>query len=263
MALARAAATSQLRTIDLSDPRTWEFVGFSQNGEDGIIDVLMSRLLRPNRYFIEIGSDTGVENNTAWLAIARKYSGLMVEGNLASSRRARLTLTPINPCVEHVCMFVSAGSADALLKRALHKDPDLFSLDIDGVDYHVARAVLDAGLRPKVVIVEYNSAFGPERALTIPDLKDFRKEEAHPSHLYYGASVAAFRKLFESHAYRFLTVDQNGVNAFFVDEAEFDPAFIRDAQGPAFLENVYQRKGARTGWEGQFAQIKDMSFNEV
>jgi len=52
MALSRGAATSALRNVDLTKPDTWEFSGFSQNGEDGIIDVLTRQILKPNRYFI-------------------------------------------------------------------------------------------------------------------------------------------------------------------------------------------------------------------
>src|ERR1700675_3503795 len=56
VAFARAAATSSLRVIDPQVPRTWEFSGFSQHGEDGIIDYLCSHLVNPNRFFFEIGA---------------------------------------------------------------------------------------------------------------------------------------------------------------------------------------------------------------
>ncbi|HSB19970.1 MAG TPA: hypothetical protein VLD85_08190, partial [Anaeromyxobacteraceae bacterium] len=51
IALARGGAMMQARRIDLSRPGTWEFSGFSQNGEDGILDVLRSQLTSSNRYF--------------------------------------------------------------------------------------------------------------------------------------------------------------------------------------------------------------------
>ena len=56
------------RRIDLTRPATWEFSGFSQNGEDGILDVLRHQLTRSNRYFIEIGAADGIENNIGALA---------------------------------------------------------------------------------------------------------------------------------------------------------------------------------------------------
>jgi len=39
LALARGGAPSSLRNIDPFNPGSWEFCGFSQNGEDGIIDL--------------------------------------------------------------------------------------------------------------------------------------------------------------------------------------------------------------------------------
>ena len=64
-----------MRRIDLQRPATWEWSCFSQNGEDGIIDVLCSQLLESNRYFLEIGAADGIENNTAWLAVHETMVG--------------------------------------------------------------------------------------------------------------------------------------------------------------------------------------------
>ena len=102
MALSRGTATSALRQIDSTSPNSWEFSGFSQNGEDGIIDFLTRKVLRPNRYFIEIVSGDGTENNTSWLAIARRYSGLMIEGNRKLSKWCKYILTPLSEGLETI-----------------------------------------------------------------------------------------------------------------------------------------------------------------
>src|SRR5436190_19353110 len=78
--LTKGTAMMRARHIDYRDPETWEFSGFSQNGEDGILDVLRKQLLQSNRYFIEIGAADGIDNNSAWLIIAEKYRGLTIEG---------------------------------------------------------------------------------------------------------------------------------------------------------------------------------------
>jgi hypothetical protein len=80
-AVAHAAATAPLRQLNPSKPESWEFSGFSQNGEDGLLDFITTRLLEPNRYFVEIGCSDGLENNTTWLALCRNYSGLMIDGS--------------------------------------------------------------------------------------------------------------------------------------------------------------------------------------
>jgi len=40
LALARAAVTRSMQTVDPCNPETWEFSGFSQHGEDGVTDYL-------------------------------------------------------------------------------------------------------------------------------------------------------------------------------------------------------------------------------
>lgn len=263
MALVRGGATSALRTLDFTDPGTWEFSGFSQNGEDGIIDLLSRRISHPNRYFIEIGASDALENNTAWLAIARRFSGLWVEGNRAMSDWCSYLFTSLNYGVESICMFVTKDKVTELRDRALYANPDVFSLDIDGNDYHIAEAVLSSGLRPKIFIVEYNSVFGPEMSVTIPYKEDFRGSRAYGENLYYGCSIGAWKKLFARFGYSFVTVDLNGTNGIFIDPKEFDGGFVQNIRGKNFADNFSQLREYRIDWTGQFELIKDRELLQI
>ncbi len=257
MSLSRGAATSALRTVDLTDPGSWEFSGFSQNGEDGIIEVLARHITSPNRYFVEIGAANGLENNTSWLAVARRYSGLWIEGDSEAAEWCRFMFTSQNYGLEILPLFVNQENAGQVRASALHADPDVFSLDIDGNDYHLARALLATGFRPKVFVVEYNSAFGPDQCVTIPYRADFRFAKGHGNNLYYGCSVAGWKRLFAQHGYAFVTVDTNGVNAFFVNTAVFVDGFIGRIRPHVFVENFSQAREYRMDWRGQFALIRD------
>lgn len=263
IALARAAATSAIRQLDPARPSTWEFTGFSQNGEDGIVDVLCGRLLRPNRYFVEIGASNGLENNTTWLAMARRYGGLMIDGDPSKVAECEQTFGILNGPVEFASLMVNRDSGPEIERLALFRNPDLFSLDIDSLDYYVAAALLDRGFRPKIAIVEYNSAFGPERSVAIPYQEPFNRHRAHPSGFYYGVSVRGLRHVFERHGYRFITVEQNGVNAFFADPSEFDAGFLDGIRGTTFRENIVQRRESRTDWAGQFEQVRHLPLVEI
>ncbi|MBS1808086.1 MAG: hypothetical protein JST84_07845 [Acidobacteria bacterium] len=263
MALSRGAATSSLRTIDLAEPLTWEFSGFSQNGEDGVIDVLMRHIIQPNYYFIEIGASDGIENNTSWLAISRRFGGVFVEGNPIASQWCRYVFTPLNYGVEFVNMFVTQDNMTELRNLARYSNPDVFSLDIDGNDYYVAKAVLDAGFRPKIFIVEYNSAFGPTQSLTIPYKKDFQVVQSYKDNLYYGCSIAGWQKLLSPRGYKFVTVERNGVNAFFIDPTTFESSFVEAIRGKSFSENVSQAREYKTDWHQQFALIQDREFFNI
>jgi len=137
--------------------------------------------------------------------------------------------------------------------RALFRDADVYSIDIDGNDYHVTEALLNAGFRPKICVVEYNSTFGPARVDDGPVSQrhaiDF---DDTVGSLYYGASITGWRSLFVKNGYGFVTVEPSGTNAFFIDPAEFEPNFVKGLKGLAFQENLWQLMRLRVGWREQF-----------
>ena len=141
IALARGGAMMHARKIRPEDPRTWEFAGFSQNGEDGILDVLRQQLRTSNRYCIEIGAADAIQNNSSWLVIAERYNGLLVEGDPYLSERARRLTMHYSIGAECLSMMVTRANATELVTRAMHRDPDVLSLDIDGMDYWVWKAI--------------------------------------------------------------------------------------------------------------------------
>jgi len=261
--ISKGGAMMSARRLNLAVPSTWEFSGFSQNGEDGILDILRKQLLSQNRYFIEIGAADGVENNSAWLVIAEKYSGLMVEGNARLASAARRNVMGYSIGTEVLNCFVTLESIESVIFHARYHDPDVFSLDIDGNDYYIAKALLERGLRPKIIVVEYNSAFGPERSATIKYSHKFVMSKHDEDQLYYGVSITGWRKLFLSFGYRFITVERNGVNAFFVDPAYFDPKFLNEIGGIEFGENQYQLRRYRVPNTEQFSYIEKYPLVDI
>jgi hypothetical protein len=278
-ALARAAATAAVRVIDPVNPESWEFSGFSQHGEDGIIDYLLSRMKTDSRneFFFEIGAADGIQNGTAWLAYAKNYAGVMVEGNSQLSGRGLKALREWNWGVHCVSLFVDVNNLASLLKMCPYKDPDVFSLDIDGIDYYIAKKVFELGFRPKIFVVEYNSAFGPDQVLTVPYNARFSRRAMHDSELYYGASIAGWRRLFEGYGYEFITTEKSGTNAFFLDPTVFPEGFTNTLRKVDFRENSLDSNGATKpcvdsagdhvlptrDWRTQFELIKDMNLVKI
>jgi hypothetical protein len=277
IAFSRAAATMAARTIDPYCPSSWEFTAFSQHGEDGITDHLCEKLVEPTRFFLEIGAADGVQNCTAWLAFGRQYGGMMVEGDAGLINTGRAALQDMNWSIQFVHAFVSKESACKLLKRCPFVSPDFFSLDIDGIDYYIADAMFTNGFRPKIVVVEYNSAFGPANSITVPYKPTFARFHEHSSGVYYGVSIAAWRVFFERHGYRFVTVDRSGTNAFFIDPSAFSAGYADKLKGTDFLVNTSDLTGAtrptldpegdfvvrRPSWLEQFAMVKGLPFVTV
>ncbi len=261
--LSMGGASAACRVIQEDDPISWEFSGFSQNGEDGIIDFITRKIKNPNKYFVEIGAADGLANNSAWLAYCRKFSGLMIDANSKAVKKAKRLRHNLG--VSYECSFVDQTNIVDLKNKITYSNPDFFSLDIDGNDYFLAKAILDSGIRPKLFVVEYNSAYGPDAPITIEYDKDFVLSKAHDSHLYYGVAIQGWKNFFESQNYQFVTVDSNGVNAFFIDKDEFESAFLKtiENKGLTFKENFYQFDKFRGSWEKQFALIEKMPFFKI
>ena len=263
MSLSRAAASAPLREIDPRCPATWEFSGFSQHGEDGVIDYLTRRLNQANRYFVEVGASTGIENNSTWLALARSYSGLMVDGNAESIEWCQHLLQSSNYGLRFRQMFITTDNVEELKSESRFLDPDVFSLDIDGNDYHVVKALMGVGFRPKIWVVEFNSAFGPERKVTIPYQADFQINNTPGLDLYSGCSISAWRSLMARQGYRFVTVDQCGVNAFFIDPSAFPADFVDNIQGAVFFSNRSHVRAYGADWRDHFSKIKHLALVDI
>lgn len=264
LALARGGAASQVRLIDDKNPVTWEFSAFSQNGEDGIIDYLSRKIINPNYYFVEIGAADGIENNTAWLAFGKKYEGLFLEGNEVLVSRIKQYIEPMLLGVKGIQLFADLDNVEEVVRLAQYQNPDIFSLDIDGNDYYVAKSLLDLKFRPKIFVVEYNSAYGPNQKLTIKYDKDFSIDFSdYKNYLYYGVSIAGWKELFAQYGYRFVTVEHRGVNAFFIEPSYFDLQFINKIKGLNFAENFYQTIKYGVSWEEQFEYIMNKKFHYI
>src|SRR5438445_11948411 len=71
---ARAVTAGPLRDLESAEFRT-----FSQWGEDGIIQYLVSRVLIADRSFVELGVDDYRESNTRFLLENNNWRGLIVD----------------------------------------------------------------------------------------------------------------------------------------------------------------------------------------
>lgn len=259
----RGALGASTRSVDDSKPITWEFSAFSQNGEDGIIDFLITKLLISNKYFIEIGTSNGLANNTAYLALVKKFSGIMVEGSRLHSKNTRFIYKIFNKGVLSLNSFVTLENIKELLSKSTTKAPDLFALDIDGNDFYLTKSILIQGFRPSIFVVEYNSNFGPEIAVTIPYTSNFDYSKAHVSRLYYGASIKAWIYLFSEFNYDFVTVDSNGINAFFVYRDAFSQDFLSNLDGLPFVDNKVEYQLFGLSWEDRYKLISTLPLSNV
>lgn len=180
----------------------------SQNEEDGITLALFERVGTTDRRFIEIGSGLS-GGNSACLASELGWTGLMLDGD----QERMIQVGRRFPGVRAVGAWITRENINALVGDAgFEGEVDFVSIDLDGNDYWVWEALTVCS--PRVVVVEYNSAFGPERAVTIP--YDAKFDRHNYRFVYYGASLAALTKLAAAKGYRLVTTEPTGVNAYFL-----------------------------------------------
>lgn len=204
----RNRATSKVDT--LADV---EFGVFSQWGEDGIIDWLVSLTLPHNDVFVEFGVEDYRESNTRYLLQSRNWSGLVIDGDERNIATIRKDPVSYKFALDSVCSFVTAeGIGDILNSAQLPDRLGLLSVDMDGVDWWVLERI---DRQADIIVVEYNDFFG-EAPVTVPYTPDFVRAEAHWSNVYWGASLNAFRFLLERRGYVFAGTNSNGTNAFFL-----------------------------------------------
>jgi hypothetical protein len=195
--------------------RDYEFRVFSQFGEDGIIQFLLSKIAIKNKIFIEFGVENYKESNTRFLLVNDNWSGLIIDAsqkNIASIKEWSLYW---RQSLSAVCAFITSENINQLILNAgFSGEVGILSIDIDGNDYWVWKAI--NCISPAIVIVEYNARFGGSSSVTIPYDPQFIRDPASYSNLYYGASLSALVGLGKEKGYSFVGCNSAGNNAFFV-----------------------------------------------
>jgi hypothetical protein len=192
-----------------TDLRNFENKIFSQNGEDGIIEEIFSRIGSTNKYFVEFGIEDGRECNTRHLMERKGWQGLLMDGSESNcayaNQLAKLSGTKV------ICSFVTADNIESLLNEArAPKDMDMLSIDIDGNDFWIWKAIKN--FQPRVLVIEYNASYPPPEKWVMP----YNKNHIYDGTNYFGASLVALNELCDKKGYTLVACDKAGVNAFFV-----------------------------------------------
>jgi hypothetical protein len=221
----------------------YEYQVCSQNGEDGVLAEILRRTGVGEEFFVEFGVESGREGSCVALADVAGWRGLFLEADGAHNHllhrkyqwneRVRTLHARVTP--DRVEELFAAGGVPA--------EPDVVSIDIDGGDYWVWRAL--TRYRPRVVVIEYNSALDPDRRLVQPpDTEDWSGTD------FFGASLGALVALGQDKGYRLVHCELAGVNAFFVRAdlaGEFPPPERVRRRGPNYFLTSHGHPADDTG----------------
>lgn len=218
--------------------QAYGFRAFSQCDEDGIIAEIFRRIGTTNKRFIEFGVGDGRVNNTI-LPLLQGWHGAWIEASadhlaLAAGRFKQYPLETVNA-------LVTTKNADALVTGLSGGELDLLSIDVDGNDYWLWKAIKSTSAR--VVVIEYNAVFPPCMRKTVA----YDPEFAWDGTTYFGASLGALEALGREKNYSLVGCSSSGVNAFFVRSDLVSGKF---AQPYTAAEHYQPARYALSEWSG-------------
>jgi hypothetical protein len=191
---------------------------YSQNGEDGIIEKIVSLLPPSEKWCVEFGAwDGKYLSNTYELIANQQWNGVLIEGNpkkfpdLQATHGSNKKAVLINAFIS----FDGENTLDAILaKTTIPQDFDLLSIDIDGNDYHVWESLTHYA--PRLVVIEFNPS--------IPNDIEFVQERS--PRINHGNSLLSLIKLGKQKGYELIAT--TACNGFFVRKDFFHLFEIED-----------------------------------
>jgi len=187
---------------------------FSQSDEDGITLELVRRVFDRPGVVLELGVGDGIENNSLVLLAAGWRAVWVGNEDLA------LAVDDFPQTIAYEKTWVTRDNVVASALSGLSRlgvsqsEIAILMVDLDGNDLHITETLLDGGLSPMALVVEYNSYLPPPISWTM------EYDPAHvwqPPSLHYGASLQAYVDLLSARGYLLVACNaQTGNNAFFV-----------------------------------------------
>jgi len=243
-----------LRNKSLPKLKDTGFRVFSQFEEDGLLLFIFAVIGMYNKIFVEIGSDDGINSNSANLIFNFGWHGLFIDGNRKSIERGRKFYSrhphPWAYPPKFACQMVKRENINQIISDAgFSGEIGLLSIDIDGNDYWIWDAI--NVIQPQVVIIETHNEFGFED-IVVPYDPNYFYPGKHP--IYHGASPIAMTKLAKQKGYRLVGANELGFNFIFIRN-EIADEFIPEVS----VESVLQHPSVAEGIT-KFQEIKDWKY---
>jgi hypothetical protein len=133
---------------------------YSQNGEDGIIEIIFSEIGIEHYACCEFGAWDGIHLSNCRKLILEGWNAVMIEGDADKFNDLCKTYKD-NDRVKAINMFIDSenNSLDRILGDNKIENLDFLSIDIDGLDYQIFESLK---IRPRVICVEINAGHSPD-----------------------------------------------------------------------------------------------------
>tara|TARA_B100000925_G_scaffold106029_1_gene78178 strand:- start:1821 stop:2747 length:927 start_codon:yes stop_codon:yes gene_type:complete len=199
-----------------------EFKVYSQFGDDGIIQFLVSILNITNKYFIEFGVADFFESNCHFLMVNNNWKGMVIDGSKKNIQRVKNSSIYSRYNLNAINEFITKDNIMDIISSEIKEKIGLLHIDLDGNDYWILNEIDFDLLSPEIVILEYNYIFGHERKITVPYDESFNRFKTHHCGLFFGASLGALNNSMLDKGYIFIGSNLARNNAYFIKKNKSD-----------------------------------------
>ncbi|TKB98980.1 hypothetical protein [Pedobacter cryophilus] len=232
--------SNQQWALNSTNINDYEFKIFSQFGDDGIIQYLIKHLQITNKTFIEFGVEDFLESNTRFLMMNNNWSGFVMDGSSKHMNNLKKQHWYWKFNLKHKAAFIDKENINSLLADTGFNNLGLLHIDLDGNDFYILKTLDFSKLNPAILILEYNSVFGNERAISVPYDKSFVRTSAHYSNLFFGASLPALHSAATEKGYALIGCALNGHNAFYVRRDLLNDKVKEQSIKDAYIESNFR-----------------------
>jgi len=236
------------------------FRAYSQFEEDGIILYVLSMIGFKTRRVVEICCGSGNECMAANLILNHGFDALLFDGNEASVAHAQTFFRTKQDCLLQPPMikqaWITAENVNELLTdNGYLGEVDLLSIDIDGNDYWIFKAI--NVIQPRLLVVETHNEIPSDKSLTVPYRTDFDYRRS-PAEYFRGVSMLGMVRLCRERGYRLIGAHRHGFNAFFLRNGEGEELFPEVS-----VHSVHDNPNTRWSQATWWPVIKDLPWLEI
>lgn len=235
---------------------------YSEFEEDGMILYVLTMIGFKNRKVVEMCCGTGHECMATNLVLNHGFDGYLFDGNITNVKLAKDFFKSKKDCLLYTPVlrkaWITTDNVNNLLEDAgCAGEVDLFSLDIDGNDYWIWRAI--TAIKPRLLVCETHNVIPSDCSLTIEYRSDFEcPSRLGPEQDYRGSSLLAMVRLCKEKGYRLIGGHRCGFNVFFLREDE-GTDFFPEISVEEVHNNYWTKLAQKTRWP----LVKNMNWVRV
>lgn len=188
------------------------------------------------------------ESNTRFLLMHNNWTGYVMDGSKENMKTLKSKYIYWQHNLNAKLCWITKENINSILNKTELKDIGILSIDIDGNDFYILKAIDLNRLNPSIIIVEYNSVFGIERKISTIYDAEFDRTNAHYSNLFFGASLPALDYICNSKGYSLVCCTKSGNNAYFVRKDLLN-------------EKVKSKSVHEAYFKSQFRESRDENYN--